>query len=462
MPTRDQQTGPTTGPVWFAQSIWEEGRMESASVWGDTIEVELAYGSTGLIVGLPADQTTVISPQHSPAAVDVEATLRAALTAPVAGPALREVVRPGQRIAVSLCDLTRPQPRELMVRALLAELEGIARREDFTLLVATGTHRGNTDSELRTMLGDDLVDTMRIVNHDARDDSSLRWMGVAGDNVPVWLNRHWVDADVRITTGFVEPHFFAGFSGGPKLVAPGLAGLRTVLTLHDGARIGHPNATWGICEGNPVHDDVRAIAAATGVHYGFDVVLNREQQVVAAFGGELLAMHAQARTMVRQLSMREVDGLFDIVVTSNSGFPLDQNLYQAVKGMSAAATIVKPGGLIICAAECRDGFPDHGSFREVLASQPTPQALLDSISGRRETVPDQWQVQVLARNLCHARIGVYSTYLDSAALRSAHLQHIPDIAQAVQAEMARIGPGARICVLPEGPQTIPYVRSSAA
>jgi nickel-dependent lactate racemase len=436
--------------------------MKSAPTRDDTIEVELAYGSTGLSVRFPAAITTVISPIPSPAALDVGATLRAALSAPVAGPPLRDVVRPGQRIAVSLCDLTRPQPRELMVRALLEELQGIAGREDFTLLVATGTHRGNTDAELRTMLGPELVDTMRIVNHDARDDDSLRWMGIVGDNVPVWLNRHWVDADVRITTGFVEPHFFAGFSGGPKLVAPGLAGLQTVLTLHDGARIGHPSATWGICEGNPVHDDVRAIASATGVHYGFDVVLNREQDVVAAFGGELLAMHARARAMVRELSMREVDGLFDVVVTSNSGFPLDQNLYQAVKGMSAAATIVKPGGLIICAAECRDGFPDHGSFRDVLASQPTPRALLDSISARRETVPDQWQVQVLARNLCRARIGVYSSYLDSAALRSAHLEHVPDIEQAVRAEVARVGPGARVCVLPEGPQTIPYVRSPAA
>ena len=426
----------------------------------DTVDVRLAYGRTGLTVTLPADRTTVVSPVTTAAAPDVAAELRRALRQPVAGPPLRERVRPGQSVAVSLCDLTRPQPRQAMVEALLAELEGITTKADVTLLVATGTHRGNTDPELRQMLGDEIVDTMRIVNHDARDDSSLRWVGTLGDGVPVWLNALWVDADVRITTGFVEPHFFAGFSGGGKLVAPGLAGLETVLTLHNAARIGSEKATWAVCEGNPVHDDVRAIAAATDVTFALDVALNTEQQVVAAFGGDILEMHAAAREAVREISMAPVAALFDVVVTTNSGFPLDQNLYQAVKGMSAAATVVKPGGLIICAAECRDGFPDHGSFREVLASAPTPAALLAEISARERTVPDQWQVQVLARVLSHARVAVHTTYLDADDLATAHLGFAPDIAAAVADELARLGPDATVCVLPEGPQTIAYVAAA--
>lgn len=424
---------------------------------GAVLPVTLAYGSTGLTVDFPSDRTTVVAPKFQEAAVDPASTLRDALAKPVSGRPLRDIVTPGQRIAVSLCDLTRPQPRELMVRALLAELEGIASRDDFTLLVATGTHRGNTDSELRQMLGDELVDTMRIVNHDARDTESLAWMGTYGEGVPVWLNRHWVDADIRITTGFVEPHFFAGFSGGPKLVAPGLAGLETVLTLHNAARIGSDRATWAVCEGNPVHDDIRAIAHGTGVDFAFDVVLNREQKVIAAFGGELLAMHAAAREVVHELSMCPVPQLYDVVVTTNAGFPLDQSVYQAVKGMTAAATVVKPGGLIICAAECSDGFPDHGSFREVLASEPTPAELLAAISARTETVPDQWQVQVLARLLATARVGMHTTHLSDEELRTAHLFLVEDIAAAVEAELTAVGPDARVCVLPEGPQTIPYL-----
>jgi nickel-dependent lactate racemase len=425
-----------------------------------TQPVRLAYGETGLIIEVDPECSTVVTPVHRAGAPDVAVTLREALQHPVAGPPLRDVIRPGQKIAVSICDITRPQPREDMVRALLAELEGISTRDDFTLLVATGTHRANTDAELRSMLGDEIVDTMRIINHDGRDPSTLTYRGEFGNGVPVWLNTQWCEADVRITTGFVEPHFFAGFSGGGKLVAPGLAGLETVLTLHDAARIGSEKATWAICEGNPVHDDVRAIAVGTGVDFAFDVVLNADKQVVSAFGGELLEMHAAAREEVRAISMRPVDQLFDVVVTTNSGYPLDQNLYQSVKGMSAAATIVKPGGLIICAAECRDGFPDHGSFREELTSGDSPQGLLDMISAREKTVDDQWEIQVLSRVQVLARVGVHSDYLDDAALRSANLFSVPDISAAIAAELAAVGPDARACILPEGPQTIPYVTSA--
>jgi nickel-dependent lactate racemase len=202
---------------------------------------------------------------------------------------------------------------------------------------------------------------------------------------------------------------------------------------------------------------VRAIAAATGVDFGFDVVLNADQQIVAAFGGDVLAMHEAARALVRQTAMRPVDGLFDVVVTSNSGYPLDQNLYQAVKGISAAATIVKPGGLIICAAECVDGFPDHGSFRAELAAAASPLELLAQIARRARTEPEQWQVQVLARTLLRARVGVHTTHLSSPELAQAHLHLVPDIAAAVRDELAAAGPDARVCVLPEGPQTIPFV-----
>ncbi len=419
--------------------------------------VPMAYGRTGLDVVLPARCTTVVAPRHPAPAADVAATLRHALRHPVAGPPLRSVVRAGQSVAVSVCDITRPQPRRPMLLALLDELAGIVRPADVTVLVATGTHRPSTQDELREMLGDELLGAVTVVDHDCRAEADLTWCGRHGADVPVWLSSAWVRADVRITTGFVEPHFFAGFSGGPKMVAPGLAGLETVLTLHDAARIASPRATWGVCEGNPVHDDVRAIAAATGVDFALDVVLDREQRVVAAFGGELGPMHAAARELVREVSMQPVPHLFDVVVTSNAGYPLDQNLYQAVKGLSAAASVVRPGGLVIGVAECRDGFPDHGSFREVLASADSPAALLDTIAARPRTVPDQWQVQVLARILTTARVGMHSGHLTADDLRSAHLDHVPDVGAAVSAELAARGPGATVCVLPEGPQTIPYV-----
>src|SRR4051812_15617259 len=420
-------------------------------------QVSLAYGRSRLPVEVP-DDASVVTPVPTPAAPDVPGELRRALREPVSGAPLRERVRPGQTVAISACDVTRAQPREAMLTVLLEELDGIVDLDDVVILVATGTHRANTDAELRAMFGDAIVDSVRIVNHDSRAGDTHRFVGTFGAGVPVSLNALWLDADVRLTTGFVEPHFFAGFSGGPKMVAPGLASLDTVLVLHDARRIGDPRATWGVTVGNPVHDDVRAIAAATGVTYAFDVILNRDQQVIQAFGGDILPMHAAAIEQARAVAMAPVDAPFDVVVTTGSGFPLDQNLYQSVKGMSAAAQVARPGALIVCAAECADGYPDHGSYREVLTSAESPQALLDLISAREVTVPDQWQVQIQARIQSAHRVVMHTDHLSNAQLAEAHLEQTQDIAATVAEAVDKAGPGARVCVLPEGPQTIPYVK----
>jgi lactate racemase len=296
-----------------------------------------------------------------------------------------------------------------------------------------------------------------VVNHDSRDSSSLVHVGTTSTGVQVRMNRAFVDADVRITTGFVEPHFFAGFSGGPKMVAPGLAALETVLVLHDAVRIAHPNATWGITEGNPIHDDVREIARMVGVNFSVDVTLNREQRITAVFAGELFAEHRAACEAATRTVMQAVASPFDVVLTTNSGFPLDQNLYQAVKGMSAAAKIVKPGGTIVCAAECRDGLPNHGSYGEVLASQPSPERLLAMITAPGYSVPDQWQVQIQAQVQMKAKVLVKAGGLSPDALRAAHFEPVDDVTSAVGGALQSAGRGATLCVLPQGPQTIPYL-----
>ena len=331
------------------------------------------------------------------------------------------------------------------------------RMEDVTILIATGTHRINTPEEIERMLGREIARGCRIVCHNARDEASLADAGHTSTGVRVLLNRDWIHSDFRITTGFAEPHFFAGFSGGPKMVAPGLAGLDTVMTLHNAARIGHAKATWGITQGNPVHDDVREIAGMTGVDFALDVTLNRDQQITAAFAGDLLQEHAAACATARQNAMRPVDKPFDVVVTTNSGYPLDQNLYQAVKGMSAAAKIVREGGTIICAAECRDGIPDHGAYGEILASQRSPRALLDMIESPGYSRPDQWQVQIQAQILLKARVLVKADCLADERIRAAHFEPASDVAAAVVESLRKSGQNASLCVLPHGPQTIPYL-----
>jgi nickel-dependent lactate racemase len=421
------------------------------------MRVRLDYGVEGLEVELPQERITVIEPVFRAAIVNPHAALVSALRAPLGRPPLRELVRRGQTVAISVCDITRAQPRQEMLAALFAEMPDIA-ADDITILIATGTHRTNTPAELEKMLGADIVRRFHIVNHDSRDPASLTYVGKTTKGVPVHMNRVWMDADIRITTGFVEPHFFAGFSGGPKMVAPGLAGLETVLVLHDAQRIGHPNATWGITEGNPIHDDVREIARMVGVDFAVDVTLNREQKITAVFAGDLFAEHRAACEAAKRDAMRAVDAPFDVVLTTNSGFPLDQNLYQAVKGMSAAAKVVKPGGTIVCAAECCDGLPSHGSYGEVLASQPSPEKLLAMINAPGYSTPDQWQVQIQAQIQMKAGVMVKTGGLTPDAVRAAHFQPIDDVAAAVCDALRAAGPDATLCVLPQGPQTIPYLR----
>src|SRR5881296_626052 len=420
------------------------------------MKLRLDYGTTGLLAEFPDDRTTVIEPVYVPAAPDQHGTLVAALRKPFGKPPLRELARPGQRIAISVCDITRAQPRQAMLEALFSEMPGV-RLEDVAILIATGTHRRNRPDEIEQMLGREFARSCRIVCHDARDAAALVHVGDTGKGVHVLLNRHWVESDFKITTGFVEPHFFAGFSGGPKMVAPGLAGLETVMELHNAVRIGHPNATWGVTEGNPIHDDVRTIARMTGVDFALDVTLNRDQEITAAFAGDLFQEHAAACALAKQNAMRAVPRPFDVVVTTNSGYPLDQNLYQAVKGMSAAAKIVREGGTIICAAECRDGIPNHGAYGQILASQPSPRGLLDMITTPGYSRPDQWQVQIQAMIQLKAKVLVKAGYLRADQLRAAHFEPIDDISAAVEDALQRAGRDATLCVLPQGPQTIPYI-----
>src|SRR3954463_15464474 len=383
------------------------------------MKLRLDYGSDGLEVSLPEERVTVIEPSFLSPVDNPHAALVAALRHPLGRPALRDIVRPGQKIAISVCDITRAQPREAMLRAIFEEMPD-HKPDDVTILIATGTHRTNTRAELERMLGHDIVANYTIVNHDSRDDASLAYLGDTRHGAPIYLNKKWLAADVRITTGFVEPHFFAGFSGGAKMVAPGLAALDTVMTLHDARRIGHPNATWGTTEGNPVHDDVREIARMVPVDFAIDVTLNRDQQITAAFAGDILSEHLNACAAARESAMRAVPQPFDVVLTTNSGYPLDQNLYQAVKGMSAAAKIVKPGGTIICVAECRDGLPNHGSYGAVLASQPDPESLLAMINAPGYSKPDQWQVQIQAQIQLKAKVMVKTAGLTDVQVRAAH------------------------------------------
>jgi len=326
------------------------------------MHVTLAYGRTGLDVTLPDTQAvTVIEPRYVPGLTEERAAISAALSSPLGSPPLVDLIQPRDRVAVVFSDLTRPMPNDRVLPVLLSTLaEAGVPPDHITLINALGTHRAQTQDELDQMLGPEVAVAV------TRNASGRM----------VRVHRAYVEASVRILTGFVEPHFFAGFSGGPKAVLPGIADIDAILDNHGAAMLSHPKATWAITEGNPLWEEIRDVAMATHPTFLLNVTLNRHQQITGVFAGDLLTAHRAATEFVRTHALQPVAAPYDIVITSNSGYPLDLNLYQAVKGMSAAAQIVRPGGHIIIAAECWDGIPDHGEYGRLLREAPSVDALL--------------------------------------------------------------------------------------
>jgi len=344
-----------------------------------------------------------------------------------------------------------------MLPPLLAEVESAGvPTQNIVLINATGMHRPNTPQELEGMLGRDIVRHYRIVNHQAEVRGV--YLGRSSFGSEVWVNAEYMAADFRILTGFIEPHVFAGFSGGPKAVLPGIVGAETIMHNHNAQMVGHPKATWGIIEGNPVHQEMREVASLTSPAFILNVSLNKHRQITGVFAGEMNAAHAAGVDFVRRTAMRPVPHLYDIVVSTNCGYPLDINLYQAVKGMCAAAEVIRPGGSIVLAAQCAEGV-GQTHFGAMLKMRPSPQELLEMIAQPGFCMADQWGVQLQAKVLLKSRVYLHSATLDGEEARSLHLEPCRDVSETL-AELVARHPGGQpsICVLPEGFATIPYVR----
>ena len=439
--------------------------------------VRLAYGRTGTVVRVP-DDAVVVTATDLPGLPDQAGAVIEALRTPVEGPPLSELVEaaartlarsgggPGNggspRVAVVFPDLTRPMPNRTVLPPLLAELERLgAGPGRVELLCATGTHRQATPEEMVELVGPDIASRYTIHQHRADDDDHVEVGRV--DGTPVRIDRRYVDTDVRILTGFVEPHFFAGFSGGPKGACPGLAALETILEAHSPLRIADPRATWLVTEGNPIHDFVRAAVALAPPTISVDVAINQRRELTAVFAGSLPQGHAAACRFVEQASVQSVGAPFDVVLSTNGGYPLDRNLYQAVKGMAAAERVVRAGGTIVMAAECADGTPQGGAFARLLAEASGSDAL-GGADGPSET--DRWQAQVLGRVLRHAEVWLHSRGLTDDEVRTAFLRPVDDLNDAVgeALDIARhdLGAvrGARLGVLPYGPLTVASATTS--
>jgi nickel-dependent lactate racemase len=420
------------------------------------VKVRLAYGKRGLDLSLPDNlNADVVRPKHVEAFADQAGAVRDGLRHPIGSRPLREWVKPSDTVGIVCNDITRPTPYQTILPVLLDELSHVP-DEAVVLLIATGTHRANTPDELKAMLGVRLVDRFRIVQNDARDRDSHALAGTTADGNEIRLHKEYLCCDVRILTGFIEPHFFAGFSGGGKACMPGLALLETIVSNHSARNMDHPRATWGITHGNPVWEEIREAARMTPA-FLLNVALNREKQITGVFAGDPEPAHEQGCAFVRRHAMVPVNAPYDIVITSNSGYPLDLNLYQAVKGMSAAAQVVKNGGTIIVAADCWDGIPDHGAYKSLLLEADRPGSLLERLRAGAYHGQDSWQAHIHASICQKADVYLFSHNLTDEEIQRAMLQPCRDIAKTVNGLLEFYGPEASICVLPEGPQTIPYV-----
>jgi nickel-dependent lactate racemase len=382
--------------------------------------------------------------------------IRSALREPLGSPSLRELVNKDDTVAVVFSDITRPQPRQRMLSVLLDEIAHVP-SDQIVLINALGTHRANTDAELQEMFGFSILQDYRVVQHDAWDGDNLVGIGRTSFGHRAYVNGEYMQANVKILTGFIEPHLFAGFSDGPKAVLPGVAGYDTILANHGWRMIADPGATWGVTEGNPMWEEMREVALMTSPTFILNVALNADKEITGVFAGEMQEAHSAGIEFVRLASVVPVPALFDIVITSNSGYPLDLNLYQAVKGMSAAAQIVKPGGSIVLAAECWEGLPDHGEYAKLLQLASSPEELLAMVGAPGFARRDQWEVQVQAQIQTKANVYVRSSYLSPEEVRSALLNPCDSIEDTLSDLLDRYGPEATICVLPQGPMTIPYV-----
>lgn len=418
----------------------------------------LAYGKGHLCVELPEDRTTVIEPSHRDGLPDERAALQRALERPVGARPLREWWQRGRGVCMVFTDITRATPNERLIPWLIAELEnyGVS-KEVITLLNSTGTHRGNTPEELDAMLTPAIARNYRVINHDCHAMADCVQFGTTRDGAPALINRWLVDAGLRIITGFIEPHFFAGFSGGPKGIMPGVAGLATVMSNHGARNIGDPSAVFGELDDNPIWCEMRDIALRVGPSFLLNVTLNDAREITGVFAGDLIQAHREGCESVRSTAMQKVAAPFDIVITSNSGYPLDMNLYQGVKGMAAAARILKPGGLLILAAECSEGIPAGSPFDKLLRESTGSDDILRKLASPGFVRAEQWQAQIQSLISKHARILLHSTLRDED-VRAAHLTPCRDVTEAVRNELAGLGNSARIAVLPQGPLTIPYVR----
>jgi nickel-dependent lactate racemase len=418
----------------------------------DTV-VELPYGDAFITAAVPSGNiSAVVGGRHLPGLGDEAAAIREALAAPVGCPGLRDSVKGGDRVVVITTDNTRHCPDDRILPVMLAELEKKVPRENITVMVALGLHPPLTRGELAGKLGEEIIANYRVVNHDPEQTVSL---GKTSFGTPVEVNKVVAGADFRISTGFIVPHFFAGFSGGRKSIAPGVSSAAAIRYNHSYEMVAHPGSRAGVLDGNPIHEDMVEQAAVAGLDFIVNVLLNRERRITRVFAGDFRLAHEAACRVAGENVRVELDRPADITIVTNGGAPLDLDFYQTCKGIDTAAQVTREGGIIIIASACSQGVGPE-SFRALHAGASSPEGVMEIIRNS-ENGGVNWQNQILARAQMN-----HSVYLVSGLDDELARQMMVTPAQSVEAglEMAfgELGRDAGVVVVPEGPLVLPVVK----
>lgn len=417
------------------------------------------FGKDGLDVNLPDrchyHTLEVCSPPPVP---DISQAISRALEKPLYGPSLRDLARGRNSAAIAICDITRPAPNPLVLPPLLEVLAGAGiPDENIVILIATGLHRVATAEEVQLMVGPRVAARYKVLSHNAKNDEEHRTLGKTAEGTPVAIDERFMDADLHITLGLIEPHLMLGFSGGRKLIAPGLAHHTTIKTIHSPAYMQDARTTEGCIDSNPLHRELLEIARMARHDFMLDVTLDSARQISGIFSGAPEPAHASGVDFIRNSMCSFVDAPMDAVITSAAGFPLDLTFYQAGKGITAAQHIVKPGGRILLLAECAEGIGSD-EFAAQLRHFPDPNGFLNDVRNKPVAV-DQWQLEKLALVLKRYEVFFWTPGARPSELGSLKAHCYSTLSDALEGFMAGLSPDARIGLLPDGPYVFARVRA---
>lgn len=422
------------------------------------MRVQLDYGKTGLDVELPDDRVAgLLQTQDAEPLTDPQAAIRGAIADPIGTQPLSELARGKQTACIVVCDITRPVPNKQILPELLSTIEqaGVP-REGITILVATGLHRPNEGDELVELVGADVAENYRCENHHGKVLDEHTYLGTTERGVPAWIDTRYIEAELKITTGLIEPHLMAGYSGGRKLICPGIAALETVKIWHGPDFLEHPKADQGFLEGNPVHEENTLIAKLAGCDFIVNVTLDKERRVTSVVAGDMEEAFMTGVSFIEKHVKAPLREAVDVVVTCSAGYPLDTTFYQAVKGLTGALPIVKQGGTIVIAASLTEGIGSP-EFQSLFDDNASLEIFMERILGKEYFVMDQWQLEELAKVRRKAKVKFVTDGLPAETINGLFVESAATVEEAVASSLTEYGSDAQVAVIPQGPYVLPTV-----